>query len=400
MNWRPLLEDLVRFPWRATLRTLRARFREDRLGLSASSLAFTTMIALVPFFTVALALFTAFPIFGKLQAHLQAWLVQSLVPDAIARQVLNYVTQFAGRASRLGAVGLGALVVSALALVLTIDRTLNAIWRVRRPRPLAQRVLVYWAALTLGPLLLALSLSTTSYVASASRGLVAGLPGTVKFLIDVMEFLLLVGALSALYRYVPNTPVRRQHALVGGLFAAVGIELAKRLLALYLHQVPTYSVVYGTFATLPILLIWMYIAWLVVLFGAVIAARLPGLLAGAHRAGGGPGWAFQLALEALQQLHLARTTQRHGLSTSELAAGMQVDALQLEPVLDALVALDWIARMNELEDHAATRFVLLVDPAVTPLEPLTRLLLLPYAEATRKVWEAGALGNLRLADVL
>jgi membrane protein len=77
-----------------------------------------------------------------------------------------------------------------------------------------------------------------------------------------------------------------------------------------------------------------------------------------------------------------------------------VDALQLEPVLDALVALDWIARMNELEDHAATRFVLLVDPAVTPLEPLTRLLLLPYAEATRKVWEAGALRGLRLADVL
>src|SRR3954463_6979854 len=147
MNLRQLLADLARFPWLPTALTLRERFREDRLGLSASSLTFTTTIALVPFFTVALAVFTAFPIFGKLQDSLQAWLVQSLVPDAIARQVLGYLTQFAGKASRLGSVGLGALFFSALALVLTIDRTLNGIWRVRRPRPLAQRVMIYWAVM-------------------------------------------------------------------------------------------------------------------------------------------------------------------------------------------------------------------------------------------------------------
>ena len=197
MNLRQLLDDLARFPWLSTAQTLRERFREDRLGLTASSLTFTTTIALVPFFTVALALFTAFPLFDKLQANLQAWLVQSLVPDAISRQVLRYLTQFAGKASQLGVVGLGALVVSALALVFTIDRTLNGIWRVRRPRPLAQRVLIYWAAITLGPLLLAASLSTTSYVLSASRGLVRTLPGTVGFLINAAEFLLLALALSA-----------------------------------------------------------------------------------------------------------------------------------------------------------------------------------------------------------
>src|SRR5215218_5068358 len=146
-NLSQLLAELARFPWRSTALTLRERFREDRLGLSASSLTFTTTIALVPFFTVALAVFTAFPIFSKVQSNLQAWLVQSLVPDAIARQVLGYLTQFAGKASRLGGVGLAALLFSALALVLTIDRTLNNIWRVRRPRPLGQRVLLYWAAI-------------------------------------------------------------------------------------------------------------------------------------------------------------------------------------------------------------------------------------------------------------
>src|SRR3954466_2317449 len=191
MNMSQLLAEVARFPWRSTAQTLRERFREDRLGLSASSLTFTTTIALVPFLTVALALFTAFPMFGKLQTNLQGWLVQSLVPDAIARQVLGYLTQFAGKASRLGAFGLAALFLSAIALVLTIDRTLNGIWRVRRPRPLAHRVVIYWAVMTLGPLLLGASLSVTSYALYASRGLVNSIPGGLQFLIDVLEFALL-----------------------------------------------------------------------------------------------------------------------------------------------------------------------------------------------------------------
>src|SRR5690349_1377263 len=175
-----LYTDLTRFPWLSAGRTLTERFREDRLGLTASSLTFTTTIALVPLVTVALALFSAFPMFNKIQLAVQSWLVQSLVPDAIARQVLGYLTQFSGKASRLGAVGLGALLVSALALVLTIDRTLNGIWRVRRPRPLAQRVLIYWAVMTLGPLVLGASLTVTSYALTTSRGLVP-LPGVFTF---------------------------------------------------------------------------------------------------------------------------------------------------------------------------------------------------------------------------
>ena len=400
MNPRQLLADLARFPWLHTAQTLRERFREDRLGVSASSLTFTTTIALVPFFTVALALFTAFPIFAKLQANLQTWLVQSLVPDAIARQVLGYLTQFAGKASRLGFVGLAALVISALALVLTIDRTLNGIWRVRRPRPLAQRVLLYWAAITLGPLLLAVSLSTTTWVISASRGLVSAQPGGMGIFFDLVEFLLLVAALSALYRYVPNTPVRPGHAMVGGLFAALGIELAKRLLAWYIAQVPAYSVVYGAFATVPIFLVWIYIAWLTVLFGAVVAAYLPSLMAGTRRRGGGHGWQFQLALEVLQQLQRARGTARRGLSATELADALQVESLQLEPVLQTLVQLDWIGRLNEVDDHEATRFVLLADEQSTALEPLIRHLLLPACEATGKLWDSGRLSSIYLRDVL
>jgi membrane protein len=400
MNLRQLLADLARFPWLPTALTLRERFREDRLGLSASSLTFTTTIALVPFVTVALALFTAFPIFGKLQSNLQAWLVRSLVPDAIARQVLGYLTQFAGKASRLGGVGLAALVVSAIALVLTIDRTLNGIWRVRRPRPLGERVLIYWAAITLGPLLLGVGLGSTSYLVSASRGLVHGLPGVLTFVFNAFEFLLLAATLTALYRYVPNTPVRRAHAIAGGVFSAVGIELAKRLLAWYIGLVPTYSMVYGAFATLPILLVWIYIAWVIVLLGAVLAAYLPSIVAGVRRRAGGHGWQFQLALEALGHLHAVRSTARRGLMVGELAAMMQVDELQLEPVLQTLVQLDWIGRLNEVDDQEAMRYVLLADAESTALEPLMRHLLLPASAATAKLWQTGRLSSVYLKDVL
>lgn len=400
LRLRQLLTNLAHFPWLPTLQTLRERFREDRLGLSASSLTFTTTIALVPFFTVALAVFTAFPMFGKLQANLQSWLVQSLVPEGIARQVLGYLTQFAGKASRLGGLGFAALVVSAIALVLTIDRTLNNIWRVRRPRPFGQRILIYWAVITLGPVLLAASLGLTSYLASASRGLVRELPNLVTFLLTALEFVVLAAAYTALYRYVPNTPVKRAHAIAGGVFAAVGIELAKRLLAWYVASVPTYSVVYGAFATVPILLVWIYIAWVVVLLGAVIAAYLPSLLAGPRRRPTGHGWQFQLALEILQHLQKARAGARRGMTAMELGLAMEVDVLQLEPVLQTLVQLDWVGRLNELDDAEGTRYVLLADEKSTALEPLMRHLLLPVTEATEKMWKGGRLSALYLADVL
>ncbi len=395
-----LLTDLSHFPWRDTAITLRQRFREDHMGLTASSLTFTTSIALVPFFTVALAIFTAFPMFSKMQGALQVWLVNSLIPDNISRQVLGYLTQFARQANKLGVVGLGVLLGTAIALILTIDRTLNGIWRVKRPRPLAQRVLIYWAAITLGPLVLGASLAVTSYVVSASRGMVGAMPGGLRIVLDLLQFFLLAGGMAALYRYVPNTYVRWAHAWVGGLFVAAGIELAKKALTLYLSSVPTYSLVYGAFATLPILLVWIYVAWVIVLLGAVIAAYLPSLLAGVKRRGSAHGWQFQLAVELLQQLHAARSTARMGLEGSQLAQALQVDVLQLEPVLGTLTALDWIGQLSDPDDANEARYVLLADPASTALEPLMAQLLLSRDASMKNLWENGHFPLLRLRDVL
>ncbi len=398
------MTELSHFPWKTTAQTLRERFREDHLGLTASSLTFTTILALVPFFTVALAVFTAFPIFGKLQGALQRWLVSSLVPDSISRQVLGYLTQFAAKASSLGVAGFSILLVTALALILTIDRTLNDIWRVQRLRPLGQRVLIYWAAITLGPLLMGASLAVTSYVMSASGGLVNRVPDGVQLLFDSFQFMALAGGMAALYHYVPNTPVRWRHAWAGGFFVAVCIELAKKVLALYLSKVPTYSMVYGAFATLPILLVWIYVAWVIVLLGAVVTAYLPSLLAGVARRGTVAGWTFQLAVEVLQALHRARSQPIKGLRPSELAQLLRVDVLQLEPVMEALIALDWIGQVNDVALNAADvpemRCVLLADPETTLMAPLLQRLLLKRVVSLEPLWGSARLDALRMADVL
>ena len=395
-----LLLNLRSFPWRGTALTLGDRFREDRLGLTASSLTFTTSIALVPFFTVALAVFTAFPMFATLQGALQSWLVRSLIPDNIARQVLGYLTQFSSQANKLGVLGLAIVLVTALALILTIDRTLNNIWRVKKARSLTQRIFIYWAAITLGPLLLGASVALTSYAVTASRGLVGAVPGSLSLLIDTVQFLLVALGMASLYHYVPNTYVKWGHALAGGVFVAAGIAVAKNALALYLNAVPTYSMVYGAFATLPILLVWIYLSWVIVLLGAVIAAYMPSLLAGVARRGNGNGWQFQLAIEVLQQLAQASNAAHKGVSVSQLVEHLRVDSLQLEPVLETLVDLDWVGQLDEAGADAEARYVLLVSPSVTTLEPLVKALLLERGPSTQKVWEKAGLPRILLSDAL
>ena len=392
--------DFAAFRWRVGAMLLRERYREDQLALTAGSLTFTTVLALVPFFIVALAIFTAFPMFGQLQEQLQRWLIASLVPDGIARQVLGYMTQFSSKASRLGAAGLTALVLTALALILTIDRTLNRIWRVRRPRGLAQRLLIYWAALTCGPVVMAVSVATTASVIAFSREVVGVVPGAVRLVLSTAEFLLLAGGIASLYHFVPNTRVKWSHAWIGALSVSACLELAKKGVGLYISTVPTYSVLYGAFASMPILLLWIFVAWNIVLVGAVAVAYLPSLLAGAVRRGGGAGWHFQLALEVLMHLRAAQRAGVHGRNAVEIAQTLQVDALQIEPVVEALIALDWVGQLREERDGLPARLVMLADVSTTPLAPLAEALLLDRTRSTREMWERTGMARLRLADVL
>ena len=394
---RRFIDTLQRWPWLDTLRTLRERFREDRLGLTASSLTFTTLIALVPLMTVMLAVFSAFPMFASFQRALEVYFLQSLVPDNIARPVLRELTMFAGKASRMGVLGLGILGVTALAMMFTIDRTLNNIWRVKKSRPLGQRVLVYWAALTLGPLALGVSLTMTSYALSASKGLVASMPGGVQLLLSLVEFGLVAVAAVGLYHYVPNTFVRWRHAWAGAFFVAIGLEVAKAGLAWYVEAVPSFSAIYGAFATVPILLLWVYLVWVVVLLGAVIAAYAPSLQMGLRRHDASAGARFQLALAVLRELLSAYEGTTRGRTVAQLSQALRRDPLLLEATLETLVAIDWVARLDE---DGAQRHVLLCDPARTVAAPLLEALLLEPSEHNASFRRAAGFERLTVAELL
>lgn len=386
------------WPWLDTLRTLRQRFREDRLGVTAGSLTFTTMVSLVPLLTVTFALFTAFPMFASFRKALEVYFLQNLVPDAIARPVFKQLTLFASKASQVGAVGLVVLVLTAIALLLTIDRSLNAIWRVRQTRSLAQRVLVYWATATLAPLVLGVSLSlTTSYAVSVSSDLNAALPGGVSLLLGLVELGLMALGVSALFKFVPNTQVRWSHAALGGVFVAIGFELAKRGLAWYLGLAPTYTTIYGAFATVPILLSWIYLGWVIVLLGAVIAAYAPSLQMRVVRQAVTPGWRFLFALTLLRELAQARQGPARGVAVVELCERLRLDPLQVEPVLSELQRLDWV---GVLEEPGLARHVLLVDPAHTLVAPLVQALLLSVRAEDEPFWQNAGLARMRLVDAL
>ncbi len=386
-----------KWPWLTTLPALVLRFREDRLALVAGSLTFTTIISLVPLMTVMLALFSAFPMFATLQGSLQSWFVQALVPDSIARPVMTAITQFSSRASRLGAVGLVALVVSSLAMMLTIDRALNAIWRVKKPRRITQKVLVYWAALTLGPIIVAVSVAATSYAITASRGVLGDVPRGFGVIVALVEFGFEAIGVAALFRYVPNTWVRWRHAMLGGLFVAICLVGGKRALTSYFGAVPTYSMIYGAFATLPIFLVWIYASWIIVLLGAMITAYAPLVGKQLSRWPDEAGAQFHLAIVVLGKLARARSTEHRGLQLIELVDALAIDPLQISPVLQALCELDWVGRLEEPRD---ARYVLLCDPASTSAEPLVAKLLLDPAPGLATVWQRAGFARMKLAEIL
>lgn len=365
----------------ATLRTLARRFGEDKLAQTAGSLTFTTIISLVPMLTVALAVFTAFPAFDHIQDKMHLQLTQSMLPEAISDKVYGYLAQFASKAKGLGLISVLFLIFTATSTMLTVDKALNSIWRTPRPRSLAQRILLYWAALTLGPIVLGASLAAMSVVASEHGGLIRQLPGGATLLMTLVSWSLMGAALAALYQFVPNTQVAWRDALIGGMVAAVLFNLAGRGLAWYFTQVPTYTAVYGTFATFPLFLLWMYISWIVVLFGAMIAAYLPALRVRAVPLDAYAGAEFLLTVRVLQELAGARSGTT-GVEVMPLARRLHVDPLQLQQLLALLEGLGWVGRVVPL-GRGATRWALLCDPQQTPLGPLIDAVLLNQDRAAQ-----------------
>jgi membrane protein len=254
------------------------RLWNGRLSQTAASLSFTTLLALVPLLAIVFGIAAAFPQLGDLDGKLRHFIGGNLLPGmASSHVIMEYMKQFSDHASRLTLFGIVALGVTSVLLLDTITDAFDQMWEGvdgTRARPFAQTLLMYAAILILGPVVLGLSLTATSYLASISIGLSEGIPLVGQFVLKLSSEIITIFAFSLLYYSMAKVRVRPRHALIGGFTAGVLFEIMGRLFATYVTHFPTYTLVYGTFSVLPIFLLWIYFSWLVVLFGALITASL------------------------------------------------------------------------------------------------------------------------------
>ncbi|CAM3854855.1 MULTISPECIES: virulence factor BrkB family protein [Pseudoalteromonas] len=240
---------------------------DDQITVNAGYLAYVTLLSLVPLIAVGVAIFSAFPGFEDTRIAIENFLFANFIPTS-SDVIKEHITSFAGNANQMTAVGIGFLAAVALLLIRNVDATLNRIWRIKAKRPMMISFAVYWMVLSLGPLLLGASIGVTSYIVSLVSFADQGIPGFSGFLLKLLPYLISMAGFILLYTLVPNTRVSFRAAIPGALFAALLFELTKKGFALYISHFPSYEVIYGAVATIPILFVWIYLSWVVVLLGA------------------------------------------------------------------------------------------------------------------------------------
>ncbi|MFL6659572.1 MAG: YihY family inner membrane protein [Massilia sp.] len=344
--------DVVRgLTWseaRDLFRFARRRLYEEKLPQVAGSLTFTTTLALVPLLTIILAIFTTFPIFSNFRAAVDAYFVQTMMPKTISNTIIGSLTQFASKARGLSAVGAVALLFTSTAMMGMIERAFNQIWKVRRIRPLGQRIMVYWALVTLGPLLFGLSISASSQLFMATDGLAKAAPIFGSVFYTLMSIALTCGAFTLLYMLVPNRFVDWRDAVWGGVIAALAFEGAKHGFAFFVRQFPTYTIIYGALAALPLFLLWIYVSWMITLIGALVAAALPIVKYERWWYKPAPGGAFVDAMAILKVLHAsAKSYDTVLVSSATIRAHTRLGYDEMTALLERMLALGWVGRVLE-----------------------------------------------------
>jgi membrane protein len=351
------------------LRYLLARFQSDGCSTAAAALSYTSLLAIVPMLTIGLSMLAAFPVFSGMRDQMIQSLFINLAPGlgATIQTYLNTFMENAGKATGAGIVGLA---VTAILLINTIQTTFDRIFGSTSRKTQWNRFPIYWALLTLGPILFGVSLSISTYFFQmAGRADFYGISTGVQILGNILPFVLQAMGFALFYRLMPTRPVLIPDAIWGGLAAAFMFELAKRLFGLYLAFVPTYQAFYGALATIPIFMVWMYLAWVITLIGAEITAALPEWRAGrrsfvAHHKRGD-----QLSL-SLGALALLRHARGHGVGvrTLDFVKELHADPVQIHAVLEQL------KRANIIAHSDRGRWVLTRDLTSMTMHYLSRVL--------------------------
>ena len=329
MNWKDRLLNKF-YAADRFVRFVIQHFIQDDCTYIASALAFTSLLAIVPLMSVGFAIFSSFPVFQDLATPVQNFIFDNFVP-ATGKAVQTYLQQFASQVSKLSVLGTVFLVVTSLLVMFTIEQAMNKIWRVGSSRHGVPAFLLYWAILSLTPVMLGLSLVASSYLFSIPFLIDHQAP---SFMLHWAPFLLSLLGFCFLYVIVPNCPVKIRHAFFGALFAAVLFETAKQAFAYYLTHFNTYELLYGAFATVPIFFIWIYWLWLITLLGAEISYALS---VHHQRRAGKSLDGFSHALLWLHQLWTARQNGKSVSFNDLVDASSQPFAVDVDEMINALI---------------------------------------------------------------
>ncbi len=354
------------------------RFGEDRCLRMSAGLSYTSLLAIVPLTAIAFSMLAAFPVFGGVRGEFQNMLFANFLPES-ASAMRSYFDQFISNSATLSAVGVIGLAMTAVLLLGAIEADMNAIFRVSRPRALAPRLLVFWALITLGPLLLGASFSLSTYFFAATKYMgVNVLTGPLGGLAGLAPTAIIVVLLTMFFYIIPNRPVSIRSALVGGAFAGIGFSVLRKVFAWYVSTFPAYQTIYGAVSVVPIFLVWMYLTWTVVLLGAVLAASLDEW----RRAGGlallkaeDSGRRLVNALKVLARL---QQLSQHGTAGGrrDLLRTARIGDIQLEAMLRTLNETRYITETRR------GRWVLARDLGAVTLHDLYRALGLGIEDET------------------
>lgn len=255
------------------LKFFKRRIDEDRILVNAGSLSYTTLLSLVPMMAVMISVLSAFPGFRKLRMEIEDFIFRNFVPT-LGEMIHDQMTGFVENASRMTSVGIVALVIVALMLIHSINAVFNDIWRTKMTRRAIASFSIYWTILTLGPVLMGVSITVTSYLVSLTAFSDGSFNEIRNRILGLLPFFSSVLAFLMLYTLVPNRSVRFRSAFAGALTASVLFEISKKGFTLYITNFPSYQAIYGALAAIPILLVWIYLSWVITLFGAELAASL------------------------------------------------------------------------------------------------------------------------------
>lgn len=369
------------------------RFAEDRCLRMAAGLSYTSLLAIVPLTAIAFSMLAAFPVFSGVREALQEALFANLLPQT-ADATQHYFNRFVQNTTTLSAVGIVALAATAVLLLGTIEADMNAIFRVARNRAVVPRLLVFWALLTLGPLLLGASFSLSTYFFAATQWI--GLDtegGPSAFFGTFLPTIMMILLLSVFYIIIPNRPVGMTAGFVGGIVAGIGFTVLRKLFGWYIITFPTYQNIYGAMSVVPIFLVWMYLSWLLVLMGAVLTASVSEW----QSAGGKPltsavgsSMRFVIAVQILAVLFDSSRDGDGAVHRSHILRTIGGGGEAIDRILNQLRAGHYVERT------AANRWILARDPETVTLFDLYHALGLGFSE--NDILEGGEPWRQRLQE--